>query len=320
MPRPYAPPVSVDSTASSAQQMSREAWVLFAALSFVWGIPYLLIKVAVIELFPAAVASGRTLLASVILIPLAASQSALRPALRLWPWVVAFGVIEMAVPWLLLGRAEQRVSSGFAGLMLATVPIVGASLAWLRREPHALAPVRLVGLGVGILGVALVGLDSLAGQVDLVSVVELLVVAVGYAVAPVIAARRLAGVDSIGVIAISVAVVAQVLIKVLDTQSHGQAVLTLGSAGQQEAHPGRGSCGLIADQCPHPLRATHVITAGWSAARAIDRGNRGFVLCVHERHDGDRRAGAVLRGPCSVKPRAGVHHPPRQAGRCARHA
>ena len=190
-------------------RMSREAWLLFAAMSVIWGIPYLFIKIAVEELSPAAVAGGRTLLAVVILLPLAARQGALAPALRLWPWAIAFGLVEMAIPWVLLGQAETRVSSGFAGLMLATVPIVATVLALTRREPGALSAVRLLGLATGIVGVAaLVGLDSIGGHVDIVSVLELLGVAVCYAVGPVIAARRLSGVPSMGVIAMAVAVVA----------------------------------------------------------------------------------------------------------------
>lgn len=190
-------------------QMTRTAWLLFGAMSIIWGIPYLLIKVAVGELSPAAVAGSRTLLAALVLLPLAAHQGALRPSLRQWRWVVAFALLEMAGPWLLLGHAEIRVTSGFAGLMLATVPLFGVLIARLRGDPHAFAPVRLRGLGVGVLGVAcLVGIDSLAGRIDLLSVVELLLVAVGYAVAPVIANTVLAHVPSIGVIAVSVTVVA----------------------------------------------------------------------------------------------------------------
>ncbi len=196
-------------TSANTQRMTRSVWVLFAAMSVIWGIPYLFIKIAVVELSPAAVAGGRTLLAALILVPLAARQGSLGAALRLWPWAVAFGVVEMAIPWVLLGRAETRVSSGFAGLMLATVPIVATVLAVTRRESGAVAPVRLLGLGTGVVGVAaLVGLDSLAGHVDAVSVLELLGVALCYAVGPVIAARRLADVPSMGVIAMAVTVVA----------------------------------------------------------------------------------------------------------------
>ena len=204
----YSRAVSTTRTAAPGT-MTRQAWLLFAAMSVIWGIPYLLIKVAVTELSPAAVAGSRTLLAALILLPLAAHQGALRPALALWRWVLAFALLEMAGPWLLLGHAETRVSSSFAGLMLATVPLISVLFAGLWGEPNAFAPIRLRGLLVGIVGVVgLVGLDSQAGAVDLLSVVELLLVAVGYAAAPVIANTVLAGVPSMGVIAVSVAAVA----------------------------------------------------------------------------------------------------------------
>lgn len=192
-----------------ATAMGRTEWALFAAMSVIWGIPYLLIKVAVGEMSPAAVAGARTLLAALVLMPLAARQGMLRPALRAWPWVAGFALLEMAGPWLLLGHAETRVSSGFAGLMIAAVPIVGVLVARLGGDRHALAPVRLVGLATGLTGVAcLVGIDSLAGHLDPLSVVELLLVAVGYAVAPVLATTRLAHVPSLGVIAVAVTLVA----------------------------------------------------------------------------------------------------------------
>ncbi len=205
MPAPARPPVAANTHA----HMTRQAWLLFGAMSVIWGIPYLLIKVAVAELSPAELAGLRTLLAAVVLVPVAAWQGALRPALARWPWVLAFALIEMAGPWLLLGQAETRVSSGFAGLMIATVPLMGVLIARLQGDRAAFAPTRLRGLGIGLLGVAfLVGLDSLAGHIEAVPVLELLLVAFGYALAPAIANRRLADVPSIGVIALSVAVVA----------------------------------------------------------------------------------------------------------------
>jgi len=189
--------------------MTRRAWTLFAAMAVIWGIPYLFIKIAVVELSPVTVAGWRTVVAAAILLPLAARQGALRPALRAWPYVVAFGLLEMALPWVLLGHAETRVPSGFAGLMLAAVPIVGTVVSWLLGDKHALSRVRLVGLGVGVVGVgALVGLDWAGGTIDPLSVLELLVVAVCYAVAPAMAVRKLAHVPSMGVVSVSLAVVA----------------------------------------------------------------------------------------------------------------
>lgn len=201
--------MTTETTTAAARGMTRRAWTLFAAMAVIWGIPYLFIKIAVVEVSPVAVAGWRTLLAAVILLPIAARSRALRPALRAWPYVVAFGLIEMALPWVLLGHAETRVPSGFAGLMLAAVPIVGTIVSWLLGDRHALTRVRLVGLAVGVAGVAaLVGLDWAAGTIDALSVVELLVVAVCYAVAPAMAARKLAHVPSMGVVSLSLAVVA----------------------------------------------------------------------------------------------------------------
>lgn len=189
--------------------MTRRAWVLFLAMAVIWGIPYLFIKIAVVELSPAAVAGWRTLIGAAVLVPIAVRSDALRPALRAWPYVVTFGLIEIAVPWVLLGHAETRVPSGFAGLMLAAVPIVSTVTSWLLGDRHALTRVRVVGLAVGIAGVtALVGLDWVAGTIDPLSVLELLVVAVCYAVAPMIAARRLSHVPSMGVVSGALALVA----------------------------------------------------------------------------------------------------------------
>jgi len=201
--------MATDTASAASGRMTRRAWTLFAAMAVIWGIPYLFIKIAVVELSPVTVAGWRTVIAAAILLPLAARQGALRPALRAWPYVVAFGLLEMAFPWVLLGHAETRVPSGFAGLMLAAVPIVGTIVSWLLGDKHALSRVRLVGLGVGVVGVAaLVGLDWVGGTIDPLSVLELLVVAVCYAVAPAMAVRKLAHVPSMGVVSVSLAVVA----------------------------------------------------------------------------------------------------------------
>src|SRR5690606_26195565 len=107
-------------------RMSGQAWGLFAAMSVIWGLPYLFIKIAVEQVPPSAVVLGRTALAAMVLVPLALRSGALRSAARHWKPVAVFAVIEMGIPWLLLGHAEQRISSALAGLLLAAVPIIGA--------------------------------------------------------------------------------------------------------------------------------------------------------------------------------------------------
>jgi drug/metabolite transporter (DMT)-like permease len=189
--------------------ITRRGWALFAAMSAIWGIPYLLIKVAVEDLEPPVVVFGRTSIAAVALALIAWRQGALRPALAAWRWVLAFAAIEMAGPWFLLTHAEQRLPSGLTGLLVACVPIAGAVTAFALGDRDALRPQRLFGIGVGLGGVALiVGGDLGAdGGVPWWRVTEVLLVCVGYATAPFIASRRLPEVPTIGVIAVSLSAV-----------------------------------------------------------------------------------------------------------------
>lgn len=183
--------------------MSRRGWLLFAAMGLIWGVPYLLIKVAVADLGPALLVLLRTALAAALLLPVAAVRGELRPVLRNWRWLAVFTAIELAVPWLLLAHAEQRLSSSLAGLLVAAVPLVGALLGWLTGGER-LGARRLAGLFVGLVGVAaLVGTD-LHGD-DVGALVEMAVVVVCYAVGPFILARHLADLPGLGVIAVSLA-------------------------------------------------------------------------------------------------------------------
>lgn len=188
--------------------MSRRGWVLFAAMSVIWGVPYLLIKVAVDEVSPPVLVAVRTGLAAVVLVPIAVRQGAVRPALRHWRPLAAFTALELAGPWLLLADAERELPSSLAGLLVATVPLFGTIAAFALGDRDVLRPIRLAGLGVGLVGVAVVVGFGRDGAGDVRHVVEVLLVAVGYAVAPFIATRRLRDVPNIGVIAVSLAAVA----------------------------------------------------------------------------------------------------------------
>src|SRR5438046_9930067 len=109
--------------------MSRRGWVLFAAMSVIWGIPYLLIKVAVDEVAPPVLVATRTGLAALVLVPIAAHRGVLRAAFVHWRPLLAFTCLEMAGPWLLLADAEQKLPSSVAGLLISTVPLVAVAVA-----------------------------------------------------------------------------------------------------------------------------------------------------------------------------------------------
>src|SRR5918995_1758099 len=139
--------------------MSRRGWALFLALGIIWGTPYLLIKVAVEDLPPASLVLARTSLATLLLLPLAAARGLLRPLLPHWRPLVVYTLVEICAPWVLLGYAEQHLSSSLTGLLVAAVPLVGAVLVKVTgHEP--MASRRVLGLLVGFAGVALlVGFD-----------------------------------------------------------------------------------------------------------------------------------------------------------------
>src|SRR5664280_1684795 len=95
-------------------------------MSVIWGIPYLLIRVAVREVSPPTLIFLRTAPAALLLLPLAIRSGQIGALLRHWRWVLAYTVSELVVPWLLLFRAEQHLSSSLAGLLIAVVPLLGA--------------------------------------------------------------------------------------------------------------------------------------------------------------------------------------------------
>jgi drug/metabolite transporter (DMT)-like permease len=191
--------------------VSRRGIVLFAVLGVAWGIPYLLIKVAVQEVDPAVVVLGRSALGALILLPIALARHEVLPVLRRWRPLLAYSIAEIVLPWYFLSSAETRLPSSTAGLLLAAVPLVGVAIAFLTGRPERFTGLNWLGILAGMLGVAaLVGLD-VAGS-DLVGVAEMLVVVVGYAIGPVILNRRMADLPGTGVVALSLAITALVYV------------------------------------------------------------------------------------------------------------
>jgi drug/metabolite transporter (DMT)-like permease len=187
--------------------MTRRGAALFVLMAVVWGLPYMLIKVAVRDLAPGVVVEGRTAIAAIILLPLAVRQGQLRPLWSFWKPLLAYTLAELAVPWYLLSDAERTLPSSLSGLLIATVPLIALLLAVLTRQGNRFDRRGLIGLVVGLIGVgALLGLDL--GSAALGPAAEVGVVAVGYATGPLLAARYLGGLSSLALSAVSVALVA----------------------------------------------------------------------------------------------------------------
>ncbi|KYK10488.1 hypothetical protein AUW26_08585 [Streptomyces sp. CC71] len=180
--------------------MTARGWFLFSLMGVVWGVPYLLIKVAVDEVSPSGVVFARCALGALLLLPFALRRPGMANTVRThWKPMLAFAVIEIVGPWYTLTDAERHLSSSTAGLLIAGVPIVGVLLSRFFGATESIGPRRVTGLALGLGGVGVLTLPHLTGG-DALSLAEVLVTVVGYATAPLIADRHLKGVPTLHLI------------------------------------------------------------------------------------------------------------------------
>lgn len=192
--------------------MSARTWTAFIVLCLIWGIPYFLIKVALVDLSPAVVAGGRIALGAAVLLPIAWHRGVLKPVLAHKGAIVAFAVCELVIPFSAVSVAEVWISSSLTGVLIATVPLVVAVIAPMFGIRERIGPRRIVGLAIGFAGVvALLGIDRLTSLEQWLGAAVAFVAVVGYAVGPLIVQRHLAGVDELGATASSLTVAAVIL-------------------------------------------------------------------------------------------------------------
>jgi drug/metabolite transporter (DMT)-like permease len=189
--------------------VSRRGWVLFLSMSVIWGVPYLLIKVAVGEVSPVVLVFVRCVIGAALLLPWTIAKGHLRPALRHWRALLLFTVLEMAGPWLLIAYAEESLSSSLTGLLIAGVPFVAALAAVLLGEEERLTPIRVLGMVIGVVGIAvLLGLDLDGAQ--LLPILAIGLVLIGYATGPLVVTRALPDVSGVAASSIALFVTAVV--------------------------------------------------------------------------------------------------------------
>ena len=179
--------------------MSKRGWSQFAIIGFIWGIPYLFLKIAVEEISPSVVVLGRVAIGAAILLPIAIKRKVLFIPRKYWPFVLLYTVTELIGPWYFITAAEQKITSGLAGLLVATVPIWAAILASIFGDKTVWHAGRLFGLIIGFIGVvAVVGIESLSGRQDIVAIGMVILAAMGYAYAINMITRRIPEVPGLG--------------------------------------------------------------------------------------------------------------------------
>jgi len=184
--------------------MTRRGILLFVSMCLIWGIPYFLIRIAVREISPSMLVFARTGIGALILMPVVLARGGLRGIGRRWFALLAFMAVELGGPWFCLFSAEQHISSSLAGLLISSTPLIGMLIAPLFGNRERIGRLGLGGLALGLVGVAaIVGLDFHAS--DTTALLEMGIVALGYALGPAILRRWLTGVPSVSVIGISLA-------------------------------------------------------------------------------------------------------------------
>ena len=192
--------------------MSRRNLILFILAGFLWGIPYLFIRVAVDSdngFSPAIVVFGRVFIGALILIPIAIYDKSFFTAIKGWKYIAVYALFEMVGPWILIGTAEQKISSGLAGLLVSSVPIFSTLIASWHGDKSVWQTRRIVGIVIGFLGVfLLVGIESFTGSSDPLSILMILAASLGYAFAVIYITRKLPGVSGVAINGIAMAMTA----------------------------------------------------------------------------------------------------------------
>jgi len=177
--------------------VNSKARFAFIAVSILWGIPYLLIKIAVDDgVPPAFVAWARVVLGAVILLALSWKFGVVEALRQRLKWLAAFAVLEIVIPFPLIASGERHVDSSVAAILIAAAPLFVALLA-LRLDPtERVSGWRLVGLFIGFAGVVLlVGIDIAGRSSELYGVGAVLASAFCYAVGPMILKHHLSDLD-----------------------------------------------------------------------------------------------------------------------------
>ncbi len=186
--------------------MTRRNWILFGLVGVLWGIPYLFVKVAVQDFSPPVIVFGRTIIGAAILIPLAIHEKSLMAALRGIKYVIPYAFLEMVGPWILITTAQQKITSGLTGLLVATVPIWATIMTSIFGDHSVWHPKRIFGLLIGFIGViAVVGIESLTGSSNALAIGMVILASIFYAYAVIMITRKLPGVSGIAINAVAMA-------------------------------------------------------------------------------------------------------------------
>lgn len=181
--------------------MSRRSWTLLLIVAGLWGGSFMLTAIAIRDLAVPVVALMRTGMGALVLLPIALHRGALAGLRTQLRPVLLLGVVQLAAPFLLLGYGQRSVPSGLAGILVSSTPLWTALLAVRIDHEERSRGRGLVGLVVGIVGVALLcGLELSGSRDTLLGGAMLLLGALSYALGGFLGKSRVRGMTPVGAI------------------------------------------------------------------------------------------------------------------------
>lgn len=180
-------------------------WAMVAALGLTWGGTFMVVELALRGITPFWLAAGRIGFAALLLTSIWGLRGfRLFETRANWPVVIFVGLLSSTLPFILISWGLQHVTSGFAGVSMAAIPLMVLPLAhFFAAEP--LTPRRLLGVVIGFLGVALLiggqAFESNGSDLEWAGRLACLTAAACYSVSS-ISVRRLPAVDSVGLAAV----------------------------------------------------------------------------------------------------------------------
>ena len=207
--------------------MNRRHLAMLIGLALIWGASFMFIKVAVRELTPATLILGRLGLAALtlaIIVPVALGGRRTVGELRAnWRWLAVVALVNTAIPFWLLSWGETRIDSGLASIIQAAVPIFNALIAFGFFREVRVTGIRLVGIAVGFVGVALLVSAQPHGKV--LGALAVVGMAFGYGIGGLLAGRHLRSVSPL-------------VVALASTSFSTLLVLPLGAAQAPHHNPG----------------------------------------------------------------------------------
>jgi drug/metabolite transporter (DMT)-like permease len=178
--------------------MSPADWGLFLLLSTLWGSSFLWIKIAVSEIGPLALVGWRLLFGSLGMVAVLFFRKSHWPRKAItWRNLVLLGVINTAIPFVLISWGEQTVDSAVASVLNSTVPLFTLVIAHLFLEDERINTTKVVGLSMAFGGVVLLMSRDFSGDLTLglMGQFAILLAALAYAIGGVFTRRNLSKVD-----------------------------------------------------------------------------------------------------------------------------